>query len=193
MDQGIIRAFKAYYRRSIIQQIIQALENSSDDGVKSIAKKISLLDAMHNVKVAWNEITTDCVVNCFRKAGFCEALFCSEEINDILIANAPHGLALEEWETYIAMDDEEQCNGNVSDTEICITAQSSSCQAIQIQEDRQPPSAKEVLDALGTLRRLYESCANADYEPFYSLDRDVKKLLSTNLTQKKITDFFYKI
>ena len=32
-----------------------------------------------------------------------------------------------------------------------------------IQEDWLPPSIKEVIDALSSLRRLYESCSNANY------------------------------
>ena len=56
MDQGVIRPLKAKYRADVVRKIIRSLELNS------------LLHGMQMLVSAWNELTTDTIVNCFRKA-----------------------------------------------------------------------------------------------------------------------------
>jgi len=53
-DQGIIRAFKAHYRREMRARIIAELDDIQDrSDASAVAKKISLLDALHLVAMSW--------------------------------------------------------------------------------------------------------------------------------------------
>ena len=50
-DMGIIRNLKAMYRRSIVSRIISVIDTGSPITVSQLGKNISLLDAMHMLKV----------------------------------------------------------------------------------------------------------------------------------------------
>ncbi|EDO41043.1 predicted protein [Nematostella vectensis] len=66
MDQGVIRATKAFYRTSVVRMYIDALEKGKP------APNISVLDAMTILTGAWKKVTTETIENCFKKAGICE-------------------------------------------------------------------------------------------------------------------------
>ena len=63
MDQGVIRATKAYYRASVVRKYIDAVEKGK------AAPNISVLDAMTILTGAWHKVTPDTVQNCLKKAG----------------------------------------------------------------------------------------------------------------------------
>ena len=57
-DQGIIRAFKAHYRREMRARIIAELDDIQDQpDASAVAKKISLLDALHLVAMSWKRVS----------------------------------------------------------------------------------------------------------------------------------------
>lgn len=64
--QGIINALKAHYRKNMVKQLIQAIDHGS-----TLAEfKITLLDALQMVRAAWDSVTAETIINCFRKGGF---------------------------------------------------------------------------------------------------------------------------
>jgi hypothetical protein len=74
-DQGIIRTFKAYYRSAIRGKVLAVNNNGLHDTSRSlqandIAKKITILDAIHLAKEAWNKVSVETIRNCFRHGGF---------------------------------------------------------------------------------------------------------------------------
>ncbi|XP_022883473.1 CENP-B homolog protein 2-like [Olea europaea var. sylvestris] len=61
-DAGIIRAFKAHYRRRFYSSILQGLEVEAPN-----PKKINILNAINFANMAWNfDVKTTTIVNCFR-------------------------------------------------------------------------------------------------------------------------------
>ena len=66
MDQGFIRSLKSHYRKRIVRVILTHL-----DQVKPIPK-VSFLLAMQLVFSAWNDVSKEAVINCFRKANIFE-------------------------------------------------------------------------------------------------------------------------
>jgi len=66
MDQGIIRAFKAYYRRYLVKHIIASVPGAmtADD------INITALDAVYWIDSAWGAVTETTIINTFRAAGF---------------------------------------------------------------------------------------------------------------------------
>ena len=62
MDQGVIRCLKAFYRRRLVNIMIERLEKGQD------LPKISILRALQLLVASWNDVKESTVVNCFRKA-----------------------------------------------------------------------------------------------------------------------------
>lgn len=66
MDQGVIRAFKAHYRRYLVKHVIaNATTAMTADDIN-----ITALDAVHWIDSAWNTVTETTIRNTFKFAGF---------------------------------------------------------------------------------------------------------------------------
>lgn len=76
MDQGIIQNLKIFYRRIVIERVLNLIEN--DRIIDN--KKISVLDAIHMLHSAWHQVRPETIANCFRHAGFEKSS--SDEIGD---------------------------------------------------------------------------------------------------------------
>lgn len=63
MDQGVIRALKAFYRTNVVRRQIKYV----DEG--KTTPKINILQAMRMLVKSWDAISINTVKNCFRKAG----------------------------------------------------------------------------------------------------------------------------
>lgn len=62
-DQGIINSFKQQYRKRIVRHVLHAMEQKKSP---DIDVKVAI-DFMH---AAWNAVSANTIVNCFRKANF---------------------------------------------------------------------------------------------------------------------------
>lgn len=84
LDQGVIRTFKAHYRRHLIQHILAnaATAYSADDVV------ITALDAICWIDSAWKSVTESTIRNTFRKAGFTSPSepSCSDPLSSVSLA-----------------------------------------------------------------------------------------------------------
>ncbi|KAL2082547.1 hypothetical protein ACEWY4_022365 [Coilia grayii] len=68
LDQGIIRAFKARYRKRLLRAVIAKVDNATT--ASEVAKSVNVLDAIRWISGAWNETKTETIVKCFRNSGF---------------------------------------------------------------------------------------------------------------------------
>ncbi len=66
LDQGIIRTFKAHYRRYLVKHVIANanVAMTADDII------ITALDAVHWIACAWKEVTEESIRSTFRSAEF---------------------------------------------------------------------------------------------------------------------------
>jgi hypothetical protein len=64
LDLGIIHSLKAYYRKHLLQTSICLMELG-----KEVKKKINILEAMHYIMAAWQQVSQQTIRNCFREAG----------------------------------------------------------------------------------------------------------------------------
>jgi hypothetical protein len=62
-DQGVIKALKQKFRRSFVLRLLQRLDSNKD------SYKMSLLNAVSMLAMAWNLVGKGIITNCFRKAG----------------------------------------------------------------------------------------------------------------------------
>lgn len=77
LDQGIIRSFKSQYRKRLVSKQILHLECGLPP--QDFSKKIDLLEALNMIKLSWNSVTAECILNCFKKGGF--------SLNEVLETN----------------------------------------------------------------------------------------------------------
>ena len=64
LDQEIIRNFKHYYRRRMLQKVLLTIDANKNATVKNVACAISVLDAVNFMSVAWQDVSAETVRNC---------------------------------------------------------------------------------------------------------------------------------
>jgi uncharacterized protein YeeX (DUF496 family) len=64
LDQGIIRSVKVRYRKKMLQYIVTVAEASNTKS--DFNKSISVLHAVRWVSSAWEQISRETIVKCFR-------------------------------------------------------------------------------------------------------------------------------
>ena len=68
-DQGIIKNFKTHCRSMVINSIIDDIDNQVMTAT-DLARKLTLLNAVHMATRAWTNVKPTTIVNCFRKGRF---------------------------------------------------------------------------------------------------------------------------
>ena len=110
---------KTYYRKSMVQSLLRAINNGS----AASEFKITLLDSLEMLRRAWESVTSTAISNCFRKAGFERSLYDSgvddDPFRDLeeLVCDQCEGdlfaeLHLEEpctFQEYLSVDENLQC------------------------------------------------------------------------------------
>ena len=74
LDQGIIYSCKTIYKSTMIDKMIQCI----DDEIELVPMNIKL--AIDLILRCWKNVSLTCIRNCFRKAGFNEDILESEEV-----------------------------------------------------------------------------------------------------------------
>ena len=82
MDQGVIKNFKHFYRRLVVQNILSGAYLDEHENIK-----INILQAARMCNSAWDQVTQKTIANCFRKGGFCHIE--GEEENKLLEKSYP--------------------------------------------------------------------------------------------------------
>ena len=105
-DIGIIRTLKAYCHHEIRATIIDAIEDGCDDSsinANAIAKRLSVLDALHVVAGSWNKVMQETIGNCWKKANF---VFAPEEQELKFEAPIPisDGIAKEQFDKWLDIE-----------------------------------------------------------------------------------------
>ncbi|XP_048759253.2 tigger transposable element-derived protein 6-like [Ostrea edulis] len=97
-DQGIIINLKTLYRSQVVRKIINEIDSVCS--ATDIARKLTLLYAVHLLSKAWKGVKTSTVVNCYRKAGFVQETVAEEEEE----IDIPEGFNREEFLNYVDSD-----------------------------------------------------------------------------------------
>ncbi len=210
LDAGIIKAFKGYYRKLMVKQLL-AIINS---GVEIDSKSISLLDAVFMIYSAWNEVKVSTIQNCFSKCGFIindiedECDF--DENFDEVWETAQRLLDIDiVFEEFVECDEDLAVNENLTEEKIIeeiISERNANTSEELIESDEEDndieisdtleskqrsPTLMDAIKAVSTLRQYFINCKTIDSDIMYDLDQINQKAFDYNfkiLKQTKITD-----
>lgn len=206
MDMGVIRSFKAFYRRQIVQRIVQELVEENACSADDV--KITLWQALKYMKIAWDTVTPTTIKNCFRKAGFnieqCDGdQDCDNDFN-LLPKDLTAGISFDDFVN--CDDDLNICNIPSPSTS---TASSSTLEEPEVTEVEQleigdddddfqetlPPTFNDVMTAIKTIEASADLDMEKNVKLLYALDifrSSVVRDKVASKVQSKITDFFAK-
>jgi hypothetical protein len=68
MDQGIIQAMKANYRKSMLHSLLAAIGKFNT--VTEFAKSVTVFDTIRWISSAWNNVQEETILKCFWRADF---------------------------------------------------------------------------------------------------------------------------
>ena len=205
MDQGIIQALKAWYRKKLLAKLISSLDSGKEFSV-------NMLDALHFISAVWNEVTPTTLRNCFGKAGFnvfgdncdvndTDSASLVSEVEQQLCSLQQSGMAgLNDItpEEYINVDEEVTTAGELTNDEIVAQVQGHS--SIEDDDDDDDDDTEnnepeitlsEAQICINKVRHFFGAKEGAT-SFFASIDSqiiflDVKRAL---FKQSKITDYF---
>lgn len=200
LDQGIIKTYKTFFRSDMRRIIIDAID-AGKGSANDIAKKFTILNAIHMTFSAWNRVSAECITNCFRKGGMCSDSAYSE--NDNYDENESYGEEFLEW---VSVDDELPAYHTMDDGEIAeavlegMKKEDDDSTSVgeddegDEEEDRIPVKRTEALYAVDVLRRALEENEVGDQYVYFQTLNEIETRLLTALPQKQclITDFFSK-
>ncbi|KAG0437308.1 Tigger transposable element-derived protein 6 [Dictyocoela muelleri] len=69
-DQGVIKAFKTYYRSLLSNKIIFDLDNPKNENLRytELIKNVTIYDALCFIHTAWESISSVSIINCYKHA-----------------------------------------------------------------------------------------------------------------------------
>ncbi|KAH3871770.1 hypothetical protein DPMN_034984 [Dreissena polymorpha] len=175
-----------------------------------MAKKLTLLDAMHMLTKAWNCVTDVTIRNCFAKAGFTKGTAPEKQMETapekpMETAEPPESMNAISFAEYVQHDDDLECHGMPTDDDICsdmLREEEERRNHIEFNNDnedaeeedadtpiRLPVTASDARKALEEVRRFLEDTGCSDYKTFYDLEDLVEKVAEKSRRQTKITEF----
>ncbi|UYV76354.1 hypothetical protein LAZ67_14000142 [Cordylochernes scorpioides] len=119
MDKGVIKNLKHFYRRFLVENIL-----TGDSEALKI--KLDVLQASRLCKKAWDQVTSETIKHCFKKAGFVKKEEDEENADDIIAETMP---SVDGWEDVISnptisyddflnVDDDVAVCGEITDADI---------------------------------------------------------------------------
>lgn len=85
LDQGIIKAVKANYRKRFLQTLLAKID--AGDDITNVAKCVSVLDAINWIDYAVKEVKPSTVKRCFERSGITEAALGVDPEDDLPLAD----------------------------------------------------------------------------------------------------------
>ena len=122
-DMEVIQTLKAHFRYEMQARIIDTTEDESGTNVTAsvVAKKFSVLDALHMLSCSWLKVTNNTIRNCWRKAKF---VLVSEEpeLEPEEVTLIPNEISEEMFKKWVAIEEDSrvcsECNFEEDEAEI---------------------------------------------------------------------------
>ena len=155
LDLGIIHSLKAYYRKRLVQTSICLLESGEE-----VKKKINILEAMHYIMAAWQQVSQQTIQNCIRKAGHNYQSDGNEMAND----DDDDDDFDQDWEelcraqkydfqNYVSVNRRVATSGVETDEELCEAFWST--RSVEEEDENDVPSFAETYEALQIVKAFF--------------------------------------
>uniref|UniRef100_A0A4W3GLB2 Uncharacterized protein n=1 Tax=Callorhinchus milii TaxID=7868 RepID=A0A4W3GLB2_CALMI len=184
LNHGIIQNFKALYRRRIIQKISNVLDENVAASTSVMGRTISLLDVVHMMSRAWEEVKQVTIEYCFHKTIFSQQ---PKVLGQMALEKVtpPDGMTKEEFDLYVDHDSGITCVGESADVEICSAPKGSTEWEDTAEEEDvlHLPRLEETVRACATIERVLQM-TGADPETlrkFYDVEDYVERALALSL------------
>uniref|UniRef100_H2ZZL1 DDE-1 domain-containing protein n=1 Tax=Latimeria chalumnae TaxID=7897 RepID=H2ZZL1_LATCH len=200
LDAGTIRAFKAHYRR----QLVQLYVNWAEEGR---IQTVDLCQALKMIRLAWRNVTASTVKNCWHHTGIllCDNTATDNDEDDMTLAKiqqlirrldpaAGPNIAAE----YVLIDREVETTQELDDdtiVDIVSTSREESCNGAEDDVDGQdksepaPVTSREACTALASAIRFYEGAGNVKaLDSLWDMLSELQR--QRHITQTDITSFY---
>ena len=195
-DQGIIQCLKVHCRYQLVQKKLLAI-----DGEQEL--KISVLDAIQWLKIAWDEVTSSTIQNCFHHVSFktdstpLPEHNASPDIAGVLDDLRTIGVHVEgQVEDFSNIDNDLETAGTLTDEDIvatvCGTMDEDEDDA-DIDEQDDPiicPTNSDYRNAMDVVRR-YVMCTSDNSEDMKAVHRLEKLFFTFKHKQTTLDDYFH--
>jgi len=206
LDAGIIKSFKYHYRKQLLKHMLFELDESIDQNIDQNAsdwvKSINVAHAVNWIKNAWNSVTSETILNCFRHCGIApindddiadqnDEIDLEEHLSEMLSAlGIQDGVFLEDLETFDLVD----CSTDVDWENNILLVNADELNVNH--EDDDIESAEQILttwnEAKSAVNALSNYCTrDSDLLDAFGLFKDcLARYNNLNLKQSKISAFF---
>ena len=206
LDLGIIRCFKAHYRKQLLRYVLAKMEDDQSS-VSEIAKCVTALNAVDWIARAWNEVKENTIQHCFSATGLntsedAECLIPDEEAElQPLLESGPF-VECSVGDFITADDNLPSCENLGDNWETQILEEFTDAQSMQeIADDDEEDceedipgshlTHREVLSMLELIRG-FAVCTDPDFlTPVNSLKSLAEKKITSTLTQSTLDIFFH--
>lgn len=189
IDKGIIQNFKTFYRKEVVKEILECMEDGK-------AYKISLFSAMNMAYKAWKNVSKPTIQNCFRACGFIRdshGMVTHEEVLSIsgwekIFPNEDNRVSFNE---YVHFDDQLVTSGVLNDEEILDCCFENS-ENDEIDEEVPIISSKIAKESISNIRNYFmqTSVDESIFEVIIKLENKIDQLRVSKLHQTQITQYF---
>lgn len=201
LDLGIIKNLKVHYRKRLVQHALQSITTGT------IHKKVNVLQAINMISLAWNQVKSKTIKNCFIKGGFSEPKQDEPNISDENDVDESDDDTIimdeDDWNLLRAETTFEEylnCDIDIMTSELCTVDQliENKLSGANLSDDEDEcdevssPSFQDALDSIEKLR-TYFVCQNTSEKTFNELNSIHNAVLNTRRQrecQTTITDFF---
>ena len=202
-DQGIIRNLKALYRRQVVKKMIEDIDGQQGLSANELARKLTLLDAIHMLAKAWSNVKEETIKNCYKKAGFVKTPMMSDTTTEASPATTtvqhPDSMTADTFEVYVNHDEDLECHGMPKVEDICsdlLREEEEERNHIEYDADSEddepvqlPATAGDARNGLTDVRRFLEDSGCSDYSLYYQMEELVEKYAAMRKRQTKMTEY----
>lgn len=207
LDQGIIRAFKAHYRRELLSALV-----NSDEEMENFLKSINLKSVAYSVGLAWESITQDTIQNCWKKCSRDETVttencsvaeFTNSEVQSA--SNVLHSkITIDDLNDWVDIDNSEEISEHTSDEDIINAVHNKNDNEKEddgeddggvndVEAEENIPNANEVISHLNNVILWMERQNDSNSIHLLHLaaiKQYAENKRSASVRQTKLTDFF---
>lgn len=197
MDQGIIVSFKRFYRSLQLNEVLD-FDDDRNCGEKTLSnlKKYNIKNAIFNMSLAWNKVSSETIKNCFKKLSNDETVEFEMEnvaINDFENILQSHDRSdIDEWLHIDEIDPGHAVYDNDENDSSISGDDESDVELIEIEGCN--ISSMEAVSSLNKVLNYLELKPEyiTHYENIHTLRSIIMDEHYKKMKQRKITDFFNK-